>query len=77
MDNAPYHASDISRRFYASYKLTIAFTAPYAYESSPVETVFSILKRGELNEDNIRMTGKSFEELNKIVMKKLAKIPRE
>ena len=58
MDNAPYHVSEISRRFYALYKLTIAFTAPYAYESSPIETVFSTLKRGELNEDHIRMTGK-------------------
>ena len=49
MDNAPYHVGDTSRKFYASYNLTIAFTAPYAYESSPIETVFSTLKRGELN----------------------------
>ena len=58
MDNAPYHVGDTSRRFYESYKLTIAFTAPYAYESSPIETVFSTLKRGELNKDSIKLTGK-------------------
>ena len=58
MDNAPYHVGDTSRKFYASYNLTIAFTAPYAYESSPIETVFSTLKRGELNQDSIKLTGK-------------------
>ena len=58
LDNASYHTSGIVRRFFEIYNLNIAWTAPYAYESSPVETLFSRLKRGELNENNIKLTGK-------------------
>ena len=58
LDNASYHTSGIVRRFFEIYNLNIAWTAPYAYESSPVETLFSRLKRSELNENNIKLTGK-------------------
>ena len=58
LDNAPYHTSGIVRRFFEAYELNVAWTAPYGYNSSPVERIFSRLKLGDLNESKIRLTGK-------------------
>jgi hypothetical protein len=38
-------------------RLQVIFTAPYSYESSPIERLFSALKLGELNPER-EPTGK-------------------
>ena len=57
LDNAPYHVSKLAREYFRKIQIPIMFTAPYSYSSSPIETLFSMLKYGELNEDN-ESTGK-------------------
>ena len=57
MDNAPYHVGKLAREYFRKMQIPVMFTAPYSYSSSPIETLFSMLKLGELNEDN-ESTGK-------------------
>jgi len=38
-------------------QIPIMYTAPYSYSASPIEMLFSMVKLGELNEDN-ESTGK-------------------
>ena len=57
MDNASYHVSKLAREYFRKMQIPVMYTDPYSYNSSPIETLFSMLKLGELNEDN-ESTGK-------------------
>ncbi len=57
LDNAPYHVGKQAREYFRKMQIPIMYTAPYSYSSSPIETLFSMVKLGELNEDN-ESTGK-------------------
>ena len=57
LDNAPYHVGTEARSYLRKMQIPIMFTAPYSYSASPIESLFSILKLGELNEDR-EPTGK-------------------
>ena len=57
MDNAPYHDGKQAREYFRKMQIPVMYKAPYSYSSSPIETLFSMLKLGELNEDN-ESTGK-------------------
>ena len=57
LDNAPYHVSADARTYLRKMQVPIMYTAPYSYSASPIESLFSILKLGELNEDR-EPTGK-------------------
>ena len=50
MDNAPYHVGKLAREYFRKMQIPVMFTAPYSYSASPIETLFSMLKLGELNE---------------------------
>ena len=57
LDNAPYHVSADARSYLRKMQVPIMYTAPYSYSASPIESLFSILKLGELNEER-EPTGK-------------------
>ena len=56
-DNATYHKSVETVRFFSRWGLQVIFSGPYSYSAAPTETLFSGLKYGELNTDNLP-TGK-------------------
>ena len=57
LDNAPYHVGQLAREYFRKMQIPVMYTAPYSYAASPIETLFSVLKLGELNEDG-ESTGK-------------------
>lgn len=50
LDNAPYHVGKLAREYFRKMQIPVMYTAPYSYSASPIETLFSMLKLGELNE---------------------------
>ena len=50
LDNASYHVGKQAREYFRKMQIPIMYTAPYSYSASPIETLFSMLKLGELNE---------------------------
>ena len=56
-DNATYHASAETQSIVRKLGLQVVYSGPYSFSAAPIETLFSGLKRGELNPDNIA-TGK-------------------
>ncbi len=50
LDNAAYHVGKQAREYFRKMQIPLMYTAPYSYSSSPIETLFSMLKLGELNE---------------------------
>ena len=51
LDGARYHTSAEMIAYFEQLRVQVMFTAPYSYESSPVERLFSALKLGELNQE--------------------------
>ena len=49
LDGARYHTSAETRAHFEQMRLQVIYTAPYCYDSSPIEKLFSGLKLGELN----------------------------
>ena len=49
MDNAKYHVSQETRETLRRLRVPIILTGPSSYSSSPIETLFAGLKRGDLN----------------------------
>tara|TARA_B100000401_G_scaffold396941_1_gene306743 strand:- start:186 stop:656 length:471 start_codon:yes stop_codon:yes gene_type:complete len=49
MDNASYHASKATKTAFEQLGLTVIYSAPYSYTSAPVETLFALLKHGDIN----------------------------
>jgi len=49
LDGARYHTSAGTRAHFEQMRLQVIYTAPYCYESSPIERLFAALKLGELN----------------------------
>ena len=49
IDNAPYHTGEEIRSYMTKMQLPVIYTAPYCYNSSPIETLFAHLKLGEIN----------------------------
>ena len=57
LDGARYHTSPETKEHLRRLGLTVIYTAPYSYASSPIEKLFGALKLGELN-PNHEPTGK-------------------
>ena len=57
IDNAAYHTSAEMKDFFKKMEMTVMYTAPYSYSSSPIELLWAQLKLGDLNPD-MRSTGK-------------------
>lgn len=54
LDGAPYHKSEVMKKTFQMLKLQVVITAPYSYQSSPIELFFAALKRGNINQMNLR-----------------------
>jgi len=52
------------------------YTAPYSYSAAPIETLFSFLKLGELNQEGIPTGKKNLQSLTNIVAAKLRAVPK-
>ena len=52
LDGARYHNSEVARATIARLRIPICFSAPYSYETAPVELYFGIFKRTNLFTDN-------------------------
>ena len=57
MDNAAYHVSEQAREYLRKMQVPVMFSGPYSYSAAPIETLFSLLKLGELNKEH-KSTGK-------------------
>ena len=57
LDNASYHKSEETLVVAKQLGLKTIFSGPYSYSAAPIELLFSGLKHGELNPDNMA-TGK-------------------
>lgn len=49
LDNAPLHLTEHVQQTMAKLQMSVMYTAPYSYTSSPIEQLFGRLKQGELN----------------------------
>ena len=58
IDNAPYHTGEEIRDYLHKMEVPVMYSAPYSYSAAPIESLFSLLKFGEINKDAIA-TGKS------------------
>ena len=58
IDNAPYHSGEEIRDYLHKMEVPIMFSGPYSYSAAPIESLFSLLKFGEINKEAIA-TGKS------------------
>ena len=48
-DNAPFHVGAQAREYLHKMQVPAMFSGPYSYSAAPIETLFSLLKLGELN----------------------------
>ena len=49
LDNALYHKSEQTAAAIKKLGIRVCYSGPYAFSSAPVEQLFALLKRGELN----------------------------
>ena len=49
LDGATYHRAEETRKHMIALGLEVMFTAPYSYESSPIELFFAYFKQGNIN----------------------------
>ena len=57
LDGARYHTGTEVREYLRKLELQVIWSGPYSYSTAPIETVFSALKFGQLNQDR-KPTGK-------------------
>lgn len=57
LDGARYHTGSEVREYLRKLELQVIWSGPYSYSTAPIETVFSALKFGQLNQDR-KPTGK-------------------
>ena len=57
LDGAKYHSGLELRDYMRKLELSVIWSAPYSYDTAPIELVFAHLKFGELNEEEFP-TGK-------------------
>ena len=57
LDGARYHTGTEVREYLQKLELQVIWSGPYSYSTAPIETVFSALKFGQLNQDR-KPTGK-------------------
>ena len=57
LDNASYHGSKLTRKFFAYHGIQTMYTGPYSYSAVPVELFFAALKSKNLN-PTMQQTGK-------------------
>ena len=57
LDGAKYHTGVDLRDYMRKLELSVIWSAPYSYDTAPIELVFAHLKFGELNEEEFP-TGK-------------------
>ena len=48
-DNAPYHVGAQAREYLHKMQVPAMFSGPYSFSAAPIETLFSLLKLGEIN----------------------------
>ena len=56
-DNAKYHNNNYTKSQISKLGINVMFSGPYSYDAAPIETLFSHLKLGDLNQDR-QSTGK-------------------
>ena len=76
IDNAPYHTGDEIRDYLLKMQIPFIYSGPYSYSAAPIETLFSFLKLGELNQEGISTGKKNLQGLTNIVAAKLAAVPK-
>ena len=76
IDNAPYHTGDEIRDYLHKMQIPIIYSGPYSYSAAPIETLFSFLKLGELNQEGIPTGKKNLQGLTNIVAEKLRAVPK-
>jgi transposase len=59
-DNARYHRSSVVTERIKEFELLFLFSGPYSFDTAAVERVFSVIKKGTLNQ-----AGKTFESRTK------------
>ena len=57
LDGASYHRGEEACKVYAALQLPVMISGPYGYDGAPAEKLFSLLKIGNLNPENMK-TGK-------------------
>ena len=57
LDGAKYHTGIEIRDYMWKLEISVMWSAPYSYDTAPIELVFAHLKFGELNEEEFP-TGK-------------------
>ena len=76
LDNAPYHTGEEIRDYLHKMQVPIIYSGPYSYCAAPVETIFSFLKLGELNEEGIATGKKNLQALTNLIASRLQGIPK-
>jgi hypothetical protein len=56
VDNASYHYSTATLRICRELQLPLMFTGPFSYAVSPVELLWSLLKRKDINPDRLPLS---------------------
>ena len=51
IDGAPYHRSIATREYLARQRIKVVMSGAYSYDGSPIEMLFALLKRVNLNPD--------------------------
>ena len=49
LDGASYHKSSDTRELLAKFNIKVVISAPYSYDTAPIELLFAELKRNDLN----------------------------
>ena len=52
-DGARYHTSAEMRAYFRKLEVQIIYSGPYSYSAASIETLFSSLKKGQLNPEKI------------------------
>ena len=56
LDGAVWHTSANFLLMYETLNIPVIISGPYSYDGSPIEKVFSYLKRGNLNPDGLPLS---------------------
>ena len=67
-DGAMWHTSNSTIAVYERLNIPVLISAPYSYDGSPIELLFSCLKRGDINPDDLPLTKSKFYLLNLILV---------
>ena len=58
MDNAAFHRIKVIAELIDKFHLPLMFLGPYSYHMAPVEELFAVMKKKDLNPDNFAIKSK-------------------